>query len=422
MGKRARPDNSAPTTGLQGYAERAYGPLISQWNVSKRKKGRFPKKNVKNAWKRLNLNTKYQICRYQNLPVTSFAGKNVRFTYPAGFSIAGCTRGITGGGAYDFSWLHIPTTWKWPNYPGGLTGTALPVYAFNETAIGISQSVIGGESHTRYTVPFYRLVKMSGRIDNNAYRYVWVPQIADSNSLAWGLENGNTAITNEPTYQHAWTEFNIAFYGAANTPTDVTIKQVTFNGTYGPNRLFYEDNPGFDRTPFYWDQQLSEDTEYSGPDGVQLAGTAWDQFLTGKINHPLQKSVNIEKTKLFNTHWKDQFRIGNDVTINKDAIPIQVIKKYFLKDGVYTRATAANAQSLVTNNVVGVDTAQHTEYVKRPEYEQAAAFGHRHKDKWLLMYTTNFLLTDDAATTTAPTVNDTASFDLMVRSKWNMVN
>lgn len=407
--------NNGATVGasLAGALQTQFGTVRGQWNETKKVKGRKQPKTLRAAWKRLGLNTKFVIARYQFLGI--FGGGTARTTYPAGFVNEGLVHGITGGGQFDLTWLDIPGTWRSPpGFANGNTGVALPVYAFNLTSL--PQTLSGGVAVN--TCPFYRLVKLAGITGTPVqYSYQWVPMMQETNTYAYTIENSNTAITNEPNFQHLWSQFNLAYYGATSVPTDVTMEQVSFNGTYGPNRLYY--NGGFNQTtaPLAYDSLLAG----SSSEAWLEASTVWDSWMAGKINHPLQKSVNNSRTKIYNSHWKDNFRLTEDTTINKDARPVQLIKKNFVRDGRYLRGVSAVGEYDAANSVIATDGSVQSGFNKTAEYTVSSAFPHRHHDKWMLIYSTNYNNTQDASAP-LPSVSTDASFDIQVRSKWAMVN
>ena len=82
-----------------------------------------------------------------------------------------------------------------------------------------------------------------------------MPLMNDTNTFAYNIENENTLITAEQSFQHMWTQFHLCFYGATNYPTDVTVREVSFHDSFGPNRQYYNVAPDNTTTLLPFDAQ-----------------------------------------------------------------------------------------------------------------------------------------------------------------------
>lgn len=360
------PPPAAKMVQPMGGTDGAIGP-VNQIGYSRSYRGhrkRF-KRNVYNLYKRIELSTFWRQSRYEGL--TNLGNAN----------------------GYGYYWLS--------NFGIAANKVDLPVYAFNLSDLDQSYNLT--TSKVMMTKPFYRLTGTTGAT-GGVRNYNWSWQ-AGNYGPVYINEDRNHITQSSNTWRHDWSDIKLLCYGAKNRPIKYHLYVVTFPNGAGPLRVGVDDVADVALDPALSSDDADRTDEW------------WEHFLAPKMYNPLRTSKYVDK-KQMNVLHHESFVIGNDVSINNDTAPVQVVKKLFYRNGNYYRTKST------LNHEIGVGSLTTLYQFDNVAMNDACnGVAAREATQWLLIVGEVF---DNIAYGGSNTNTTQPSFDLCVRSKWQVVN
>lgn len=290
----------------------------------------------------------------------------------------------------------------------------MPVYCFNLSSLPYATQT----SFTEPSIPFYRLTKLVnalGATDATTHNYTWkeiAGQQRDNPAndwYPWTLEKTSGNDSAQRTNRHYlwnWSDIELAFKAPNLTPTRVHVCLVQFpNECAAPIRKYMTAGA-----------PTAYDTLPTDPQRISESDLWYDSFLARKTVHPLRYVQPMDKNK--------------PVTfLSKECICLEPGRDY--SKGVFTSKIFHTANKLLrcvnpnkaeAAHMAGINTA--VGWSKPPvtwnqDYntDKQTGFPDRRKDTWLMIYAEDF---NSVNKYTDSYPANSASFDLMIRSKWTI--
>lgn len=313
---------------------------------------------------------------------------------------------------------------------GGGTGKAqlnLPMYCWNLSALPLNRINATG-AVTIANQPCYRLQKNFSPTE--FYQWNQIGQVnggesGNSANYNWAVEYD--AVDASPAvevqrYSFDWAKAKFVFKGAGKRPVKMHMALMSFkhNGA-GPNRSYLKSG-----TQTTWDGT-------AGAEQINDGNIFWDTFWSNKIGNPIRSYKRPDQYREGRPcHiWNhESFVLGEDVNINTDPLPLQVIASRFMRFDKLMRAQDVNTLQAKRNAGVGDTTGGAIGAF--PGYDAIPAdptqgiglfttpYGEYDKDIYLVVWAEVYDQIKDGVPPNGTVVADICpTFDIMLRCKYS---
>lgn len=302
-----------------------------------------------------------------------------------------------------------------------------PMYCWNLSAIPLNRINAAG-AVTISTQPCYRLVKNFAPTESYAWNQIAQVAGGESGTSAnynWAVEYDaiDAAPVLEVTrYSFDWAQAKFVFKGAGKRPVKIHMAMCRFeNNAAGPSRNYVKS--GVQNT---WDPAPSADQ-------VNDANSYWDTFWANKIGNPIRSFKLPDQYRLRKpTHmWGyESFVLGEDVSINNDPLPLQMVASKFMRFDKLMRSVDTNILQVKRNAGVGDTTGGAIGAF--PGYDAVPAdptqgiatlttpYGPYEKDIYLIVWADVYDQIKDGAGPGGTTATDICpSLDIVLRCKYS---
>ena len=251
----------------------------------------------------------------------------------------------------------------------------VPLVAFNISACALNYI---NDTTTLTATPIKVALNPAYRLYHEAGQWQWaqLPQVnggelGGNANYNWNLEydhvNSNV-VTEINTYSHDWTEAKFVFKGANQRPIKIHTALARFEHTgAGPMRMYYNS------------KTATQETTDSPPEANEIRDGCifWDHFWATKLANPIRtmkQPMNYNLMKPAHMWNHESFVLGEDVSINNDTLPLQLIDKKFMRfDKIMTCENPNIMQQQMENGIT--DTTRGSGIGAYPGYDQNPATG-----------------------------------------------
>lgn len=311
--------------------------------------------------------------------------------------------------------LHYQLNKQWPDANEGVGYNQLmPVYCFNLSSLPYATQ----PTFTDGTIPFYRLQKKWNALattDAAQHNYTWKEQtgqerLTTNDIYQWTLEKTSGSDSGQRTNRHYmwnWSDIELAFKAPSVNPTRVHVCLVQFpNECAAPIRKYLS---GATVTDY--------DTAPTDPQRVSESDLWYDSFLARKTVHPLRYVQPMDKNAPIKFLSKECICLEPGRNGEKGVFTSKIFHtaNKMLRCVNPNKAEAAHFPGI--NTALGAQKPPVTGWNQDYNTDKQTGFPDRRKDTWLMIYAEDFNVVGKY---TDPLPSNSASFDLMIRSKWTI--